>query len=73
MMKAPIKKEVIHKKLLNWNDQILYHLYVIDNYLSYLLIHVFLKGKCYDELFSIFLRTKCCEKRYLPIIENKML
>lgn len=40
---------------------------------SYLLIHVFLKRKCYDELFSIFLRTKCDEKRYLPIIENKML
>ena len=40
---------------------------------SYLLIYVFLKRKCYDELFSIFLRTKCYEKRYLPIIENKML
>ena len=33
-MKAPIKREVIHKKLLNWNDQILYHLYVIYNYLK---------------------------------------
>ena len=30
---------------------------------SYLLIHVFLKRKCYDELFSIFLRTKCDEKK----------
>ena len=40
---------------------------------SYLLIHVFLKRKCYDELFSIFLRTKCYDKRYLPIIENNML
>ena len=57
-----MKREVIHKKSLNWNDQILYHLYVIYNYLK-------------TELFTYtcIFKTKMLWRVIKYMFENKML